>query len=218
MLARLRRTIHITNRIFTCGSGQCLVIKRHFEANPMDNPEKRICGARNRQGKPCQKPPMRGKNRCLSHGGKTPKGKHTGNLVHGLYTKRLTDEEKEAFDSLELGSVDYALRMAHLILMRSVNKHFEMTANERATALELVEKRIMEEEGSMSVLRRPDTLAIIDRYMGRIGHLEKVRLEILAAAKDAGEGIDDKARDLVETLREMKALELEQPARDRDDE
>jgi hypothetical protein len=182
----------------------------------MNEPLNRRCGAKNRQGEPCKLAPMIGKTRCRLHGGKTPKG-GIGNPVHGMYTSRLTDEEKTVFDSLELGSVDYALRMANLILMRSVNRHLQLTANEPVTALEIVEKRIMEEEGSMSVLRRPDTLAIIDRYMGRIGHLEKVRLEILAAAKDAGEGIDDKARDLVETLREMKALELEQPARDRDE-
>jgi hypothetical protein len=129
----------------------------------------------------------------------------------GLYTRHLTDEEKVVFDTLELGSVDYALRMANLILMRSVNKHLELTAKEPINALELVEKRIMEEEGSMSVLRRPDTLAIIDRYMGRIGHLEKVRAELLAAAKESGDGVNDMARDLIETMRAMAQTEFEQP-------
>jgi hypothetical protein len=207
------------NRISPAGTGQCLLIKRYFEADPMNEPNEplnRRCGTKNRQGEPCKLAPMIGKTRCRLHGGKTPKG-GIGNPVHGMYTSRLTDEEKVVFDTLELGSVDYALRMANLILMRSVNKHLELTAKERVNVLELVEKRIMEEEGSMTVLRRPDTLAIIDRYMGRIGHLEKVRAELIAAAKASGEGIDDKARDLVETMKAMAQTEFEQPEQSQDE-
>jgi hypothetical protein len=31
---------------------------------------------------------MKGKTRCRLHDGKTPKGKHTGPLKHGLYSAR----------------------------------------------------------------------------------------------------------------------------------
>ncbi|HAD86506.1 MAG TPA: hypothetical protein DCG48_04005 [Rhodospirillaceae bacterium] len=53
---------------------------------PMDNAPR--CGAKNRQGKPCQSPAMRGKKRCRLHGGKSP-GAPLGNqnaLKHGYYS------------------------------------------------------------------------------------------------------------------------------------
>jgi hypothetical protein len=53
--------------------------------------------------------------------------------------------------------------------------------------------------------------------LGRIAQLEKVRSELLTAARASGEVVDDKARDLVEVLRAMKSTELEQPDRDQDD-
>lgn len=46
------------------------------------------CGAKNRQGKPCQSPAMRSKKRCRLHGGLStgaPKGNKNA-LKHGLYT------------------------------------------------------------------------------------------------------------------------------------
>ena len=49
---------------------------------------KQICGARNRQGKPCQKSPMMGRTRCRNHGGATPKGQRNA-LKHGLYSQVL---------------------------------------------------------------------------------------------------------------------------------
>jgi hypothetical protein len=59
----------------------------------MDIPPKKLCGAKNRQGEPCKKPPIRGKNRCLNHGGKTPKGVNAGKTNnkhrHGLYSAAL---------------------------------------------------------------------------------------------------------------------------------
>lgn len=61
----------------------------------MEDSSKRVCGARNRQGQPCQKPPLKGKERCMMHGGKTPT-KTRGNGVHGLYSAALTDAEAAA--------------------------------------------------------------------------------------------------------------------------
>lgn len=38
----------------------------------------RVCGARNRQGKPCQRWTMRGQFRCEMHGGRSPRGLAAG--------------------------------------------------------------------------------------------------------------------------------------------
>jgi hypothetical protein len=48
------------------------------------------CGARNRRGKPCQCPAVRGKARCRMHGGAkgsgAPKGARNGAYRTGLHT------------------------------------------------------------------------------------------------------------------------------------
>src|SRR5690242_4059075 len=90
----------------------------------MDKPPKVICGAKNRQGQPCQKPPMRGKKRCLAHGGKTPKGqnagKANGNHSSGLYAKYLTPDEQAEWTSIPLGQVDDEIRMCRVWLSRAL--------------------------------------------------------------------------------------------------
>ena len=49
----------------------------------------RRCGAKTRRGSACQKPAIKGKNRCQLHGGRSTgaKGKSNGNYKHGHYTK-----------------------------------------------------------------------------------------------------------------------------------
>src|SRR4051794_13490772 len=88
----------------------------------MDMPPKRICGAMNRQGKPCQKSPLTGKDRCANHGGKTPKGKHSGNRKHGIYSDAMTDEEKDLWPEIiaRLGSVDEEIHVIRLQLRRAL--------------------------------------------------------------------------------------------------
>lgn len=46
------------------------------------------CGAKTRVGTPCQKPPLRGKTRCLLHGGMSLSGKDHWNYQHGHCTKQ----------------------------------------------------------------------------------------------------------------------------------
>src|SRR5688572_4718104 len=105
----------------------------------MDQSDKRICGALNRQGKPCQKPPMRGKNRCLSHGGKTPKGRHNGPMTHGLYSQYMTPAEQERWDSIQVGVLDDELRMLRIYLARCVA--LDATLGKVTDGLELSEIR-----------------------------------------------------------------------------
>jgi hypothetical protein len=56
---------------------------------------KTICGAKNRQGNPCQRKPM-ANGRCHFHGGKSP-GAKPGNqnaLKHGFYTKEAIEQRR----------------------------------------------------------------------------------------------------------------------------
>src|SRR3954468_19111321 len=82
----------------------------------MKNSSKPICGATNRAGNPCEKPPLKGKTRCKLHGGATPTARHTGPLKHGLYSAALTEAEAAAFDDVQLGNVDQEIRMCKIWL------------------------------------------------------------------------------------------------------
>jgi len=62
------------------------------------------------------------------------------------------------------------------------------------------------------ITKRPDTIARINMLLGRIAQLEKTRSELLAAARESGEGISDVARDLIETMRTITKLEADEEA------
>ena len=47
------------------------------------------CGAKNRQGNPCQKWPIKGRNRCRNHGGKSLRGVDSPSFKNGRYSKLL---------------------------------------------------------------------------------------------------------------------------------
>lgn len=78
-------------------------MKENRADNPMNaaNSTPR-CGARNRQGNPCQCPAMRGKRRCRIHGGKSP-GPPKGNRnawKHGIYSAEAKQERRAILDEI----------------------------------------------------------------------------------------------------------------------
>ena len=54
-------------------------------------PSPGVCGARNRQGNPCQKPVVPGRTRCRLHGGASPCGVAASNFKTGRHSKYLKD-------------------------------------------------------------------------------------------------------------------------------
>ena len=54
------------------------------------------CGAKRRDGLPCQKPRAKGRTRCRLHGGApgsgAPKGEANGRYAHGLLTAEAMEE------------------------------------------------------------------------------------------------------------------------------
>ncbi len=90
------------------------------------------CGAKNRQGKPCRKHPMKGKQRCGLHGGKstgaiTPKGIATAAaapLKHGAYSKMfrnlLSQTEKKAHKEIIEGLESDEFKAADKIMRESI--------------------------------------------------------------------------------------------------
>lgn len=178
---------------------------------PMKDQSKRVCGALNRQGQPCQKPPLLGKARCKLHGGATPTGTK-GNRIHGLYSVHLTQAEQAQWDDIPVGVVDDELRMLRVYLARCVALDARISTPPTADGLELAEVRRSSslDDGvtrTDAISRRPDIMGRMNWIVGRIASLEKVRAELLAAAQAAGDGVDDKARDLIDVIQTMTATE-----------
>jgi hypothetical protein len=161
----------------------------------MKDQPKRLCGATNRQGKPCQKPPLTGKTRCKLHGGATPT-KTKGNRKHGLYSAYLTEAEQEQWDGIQLGVVDEELKMLRIYLARCVALDAQISKDPNSTvnsaSMELTEVRrssVTDGPSSVDVIsRRPDVMGRMNWIIGRIAQLERTRAELLTAERAAGEG------------------------------
>lgn len=151
------------------------------------------CGARTRSGASCRTPAM-ANGRCRMHGGKS-KGAKKGNKYRAkpgsLYSKFLTDEERQISDSIVLGSIDDELRLTRIRLMRALGR--EDRIDEEAdpdSVVELESKTVEpvmlgdvpdhEEEPIVTrTYRRRDYVAIIDRLTARIASLEMQRATLL---------------------------------------
>lgn len=58
------------------------------------------CGAKTRQGTPCQRAPMKN-GRCYLHGGKTPSGIESPHFKHGRYSKYLPERLVQLWEQVE---------------------------------------------------------------------------------------------------------------------
>lgn len=142
------------------------------------------CGAKTRSGQPCKSHAMPN-GRCRKHGG-TNTGAPAGNQnarKHGIYSAYLTENEREAWEQLELGRVDDELRLTRIRLMRALSRESEF-----GNTLEIDSEKVEPEEvdgvptGNAKVTRASkvrDYSALIDRLTARIESLERTRAELL---------------------------------------
>jgi hypothetical protein len=160
------------------------------------------------------------------HGGKTPKGKHTGPMTHGLYSAALSPAEKEAWDGIPIDTLDDEIRMIRIWLARAGVLDYEVSQNPDSTAnltgFELAEiRRSSDEAGSSrtdAISKRPDLWARKDRLLGRLAQLVKTRAELISAAQAAGEGAEDTAQRVAYALRAMVEVETVPPAEEGEEE
>ena len=168
-------------------------------------PNHPVCGAKNRQGQPCQRPPSKGKARCKLHGGATPKGQRNA-VKHGIYTKTLSDEERALYDTIEIGSLDNEIRFAKIMLNRAIETNAAVREDPNSTknlaGFELTEitRQTGDNSGGKSktnlTSRRADLTAVIITLMGRIAGMEKTRAELIASA--ANKSVDANMRFVAE--------------------
>lgn len=120
---------------------------------------KHICGAKNRNGEPCQDKPMKN-GRCYRHGGKSTGVKGNKNAQkHGIYSKFLTNDEKSLLNNIELDHVDDELQLCKIQLIRILK----------------LQSEDIEPENSVM---------IIDRLIGRIQSLTQLRLDLVSKSLD----------------------------------
>ena len=60
-----------------------------------------ICGAKNRKGLPCSKPPIKGRTRCRLHGGRTPVGVSSVHFKTGRWSRYLPQALARLYESAE---------------------------------------------------------------------------------------------------------------------
>ena len=164
---------------------------------------KTYCGAKTRAGTPCKRPPLAGKRRCRLHGGaSTGAGNpaRPGNrnaLKHGLYSDRLTDDEKALLEQIQVGSLDEEIRLARVLLMRT------MEAEETDDRSPLIDRVILRKPGLEVTYRPPHYLEHIIQLLGRIGRLEIARAALLEGPCDSiGAGADGQDSPRIAVVRE----------------
>lgn len=84
--------------------------------------ERRICGAKTRSGKPCQKSPMEGRNRCRLHGGATPRGAFSPHFKHGKYSRYLPHDVRQMYQRA-LSDPDMISVRDEIALIRAMITH-----------------------------------------------------------------------------------------------
>jgi hypothetical protein len=89
------------------------------------NNDKNICGAKAKStGQPCQRAPVKGRERCSLHGGHQPRGTEHHNYKSGLYSKYAGSQLKDVLaqledvDSEELIQPDAEIKLMQALLMK----------------------------------------------------------------------------------------------------
>jgi hypothetical protein len=171
------------------------------------------CGAKTRGGGKCRREALAGKRRCALHGGKStgPRNPHRnpGNRYAAkpgsLYSRFLTDEEKDIAASLELGSVDEELRLTRIRLLRALRREEEK--GDEPELEERIEREVSDKVGARSEEKHKvrDYAGLIDRLTARIESLEArralliqqeldaslKRLDIQKREREIGDNVDD---------------------------
>lgn len=145
------------------------------------------CGAKKRDGTPCQSWPVKGKTRCRLHGGKStgpPKGSKNA-WKNGIYAQGIKDEEKELYEEIKVGTLDDDIRIMKLQLIRAVKAQKEFENENKGVGLETVEEKSSAfakgEAGWKKkeiTKKHPDYRKIIFQLSGRIAKLELTRSAI----------------------------------------
>lgn len=155
---------------------------------------KRVCGAKRRNGKPCQTAPM-ANGRCRLHGGLStgaPKGNQNAR-IHGIYSKFFSEEEKQEAAQFDIDRIDDELLLCKVQLMRALKAEQEQTSKNDSEKLELIAKtmQVVQEMGMDNGKKqvhqsfaKTDFGGLIDRLIARIQSLTITRQDLMSKVID----------------------------------
>lgn len=154
-------------------------------SNPaFTNPNRRICGAKNKAGKPCRRSPSKGRDRCRKHGGASLQGPAHPSFKSGKYSKVLPARylaayrdsvndkhlmtmreqiamcdarERELVERLsgnESGEAWNALRAANRTLRQSIQRRDEAGIMAAVQSIDSIVERGLRDESQWEDLRR----------------------------------------------------------------
>jgi hypothetical protein len=130
------------------------------------NNDKNICGAKAKStGQPCQRAPVKGRERCSLHGGHQPRGVEHHNYKSGLYSKHAGSQLKDVLaqledvDSEELIRPDAEIKLmqALLIKCRSLEDGLD-DLNDLDTISKIIERLIHAKQRSQAIMLEQERL------------------------------------------------------------
>lgn len=173
-----------------------------------------LCGAKTRSGKTCKNSAM-ANGRCRMHGGKStgaPKGNKNGSTPGSIYSKFLTDEEKEIVSQVELDNIDneirlYRARLYRLLKAESEDKDLELRSRTEQTPV-IGGVPVNDDDISMIESRqyvKKDYDALINQTAARLQSLIQLRISLQNQAIDA----EFKRMDLEERKKGMTVSDVD---------
>lgn len=131
---------------------------------PLGSRETPRCGAKTRSGGSCQRFPVRGRERCPKHGGKTPRGPASPHWKHGQRSRYLPRGLRQRVERLisdpDLVALDLEVATVRGLIEAALERHVEgeklpagtLALFDQLRRLAIAERRRREAlEGSISV-------------------------------------------------------------------
>ena len=163
----------------------------------------KTCGAKTRStGEPCKRPPMKGRNRCNLHGGKSLRGADHPGYKTGLYSKYAGESLQKVLDELKEKTGDdlinpeneirlmEALILASKALKRDVNELDDLELLSRT-----IDRLIMAKQRSQKVLLEQKRLIPAGDIEAFLDYLEKLLVKYIES---------DAARKIMDEIKNFK--------------
>ena len=151
-----------------------------------DEPVEGRCNAHPTQdGGYCAKYPIRGRDKCRSHGGKSPRGMDSPNAIHGLRSEYMDDETQEIYEAVaEQSNADIVQEEIWAIKARILRAAKESGNNEAVMLVRNLTEKIDEEQAidpqivnALAKMIRMSSSSL-DRALGRMNDLVRTHHKI----------------------------------------
>lgn len=141
----------------------------------------KTCGAKTRKGTPCEKAPVKGRNRCHLHGGKSLRGADHPGYKTGLYSKYAGKSLQKVMDELagktgdDLINPENEIRlMEALILASKALKRNNSDLMDLDLLSRTIDRLVMAKQRSQKILLEQNRLIPADDVRQFMSFIERV--------------------------------------------